>query len=98
MFKENLRTCMKCIREYDPLQYKDVMNEELDLLGFRLHVDSEPEAHINKNVTTNVNNNITTSIDKEIPELQSPSSMSLSSPRENFCDTWFRSSHFSSVS
>jgi len=89
---------MKCIREYDPLRYKDVMNEELDFLGFRLHVDTEPETHINKDVMTNVNNNVTTSIDKEIPELQSPSSTGMSSPRENFCDAWFRSSHFSSVS
>lgn len=103
MFKENLRTCMKCIREYDPLQYKDVMNAELDLIGFRLHNDTEPVAHINDSATTNVNNNITTSINDGIFELHSPSlaDIGAESPlHESFCDVWFRSDspNFLSVS
>lgn len=99
MFKENLRTCMKCIRECDPLQYKDVMDTNLDLLGFRLH-DTEPIAHINDNATTSASNNITTSIDDGISEPHSPSPVDMSPPHESFCDVWFRSDspHFLSVS
>jgi len=106
MFKKPSRICMKYIKEYDPLQYKDVSNAELDFLGFRLRDDTESNADINddvttnindnimtsiNDVTTNVNDNIMTSIDDEISEPRSPSPMDISSPRENFCDVWFRS-------
>lgn len=82
---------MKYIKEYDPLQYKVVSNTELDFLGFRLRDDTESDADINDDVTTNVNDNIMTSIDDGISEPRSPSPMNMSSPRENFCDVWFRS-------
>lgn len=108
MFKQSLRTCMKCIREYDPLRYEDVTNAELDLLGFRLHVNTESDAHINNDVMTNiddnimtsVNDNVMTSIDNEISELHTPSPISMSPPHESFCDVWFRSDspHFLPVS
>ncbi|XP_018050789.1 PREDICTED: uncharacterized protein LOC108688834 [Atta colombica] len=94
MFNKNLRSCMKCIREDDPLRYEEVMNAESDLLGFRLHTDTESDIYINA-VTTNVDGNITPSTDKEISEFHSPMDMSPNSPHETFCDVWFRSdSHF----
>ncbi|XP_071565526.1 uncharacterized protein [Temnothorax nylanderi] len=89
MFKENSRTCMKYIQKYDPFQYTDVTNAELDLLGFRLRDNTELDTHINDDVTMNVNDNLT-SIDG-ISELHSPSPMDMSPPHESFCDVWFRS-------
>ncbi|XP_012058192.1 PREDICTED: putative vacuolar protein sorting-associated protein 13B [Atta cephalotes] len=94
MFNKNLRSCVKCIREDDPLRYEEVMNAESDLLGFRLHTDTESDIYINA-ITTNVDGNITPSTDKEISEFHSPMDMSPNSPHETFCDVWFRSdSHF----
>lgn len=105
MFKKSLRTCMKYIQEYDPLQYKEVTNAELDFLGFQLRDNIEPDAHIidDNDVTTNVNDNIMTSIDDEISEISefhSSNPVDMSPPRESFCDAWFRSDspHFLPVS
>lgn len=91
MFKKSLRTCMKYIQEYDPLQYNEVTNTELDFLGFRLCDNTKPDARINNDVTTNVNDNIMTSLDDDISEFHSPSPVDMSPPHESFCDVWFRS-------
>lgn len=100
MFKKSLRTCMKYIQEYDPLQYNEVTNTELDFLGFRLCDNTKPDARINNDVTTNVNDNIMTSLDDDISEFHSPSPVDMSPPHESFCDVWFRSDspHFLPVS
>ncbi|XP_011874256.1 PREDICTED: dentin sialophosphoprotein-like [Vollenhovia emeryi] len=106
MFKENLRTCMKCIREYNPLQYKDVTNAELDFLGFKLSDDTKSKAHINDDVTTSSKDDVTTSskdnlstsIDDGISNSRSPSPVDMSTPRESFCDVWFQSDSPQSVS
>ncbi|XP_026827101.1 uncharacterized protein LOC105277676 [Ooceraea biroi] len=85
MFKQNLRTCLKYIREHDPLQYDDVTNVTLDCLGFRLRVNTESDANANDDVTT-------TSNDDAASEFYSPEPVGVSPPPdENFCDTWFRS-------
>lgn len=81
MFQKNLSTCIKYIRQYDPLQYNDVTNETLDLLGFRLCANETENANANDNATT-------TSTDDEMSEFRS-SSPTLSPLRESFCDTWF---------
>ncbi|CAL1679575.1 unnamed protein product [Lasius platythorax] len=84
MFKKNLSTCIKYIQEYNPLQYNDVTNVDLDLLGFRLCVNAEANTNIN-------DNNITDTSINEISRLRSPSPMDMSPPHENFCDMWLRS-------
>ncbi|XP_028048686.2 uncharacterized protein LOC105830549 isoform X2 [Monomorium pharaonis] len=93
MFKATARSCMKCIREYDPSRYEEVTNAESDLLGFRLHVNNKPDVHINNECVTNINDNVTTPpSDDEISELHSPTpTPSTSPPHESFCDVWFRS-------
>lgn len=83
MFKQNLTSCLKYIREYDPLRYDDVTNVTLDLLGFRLRVNAGSDANANDDLTSN---------DDGISELYSPEPVEMSSlQKENFCDTWFRS-------
>lgn len=93
MFKKNLSTCIKYIQEYNPLQYNDVTNVDLDLLGFRLCVNAEANTNIN-------DNNITDTSINKISRLRSPSPMDMSPPHENFCDMWLRSDspHFIPVS
>lgn len=81
MFHENLSTCIKYIREYDPLQYDDVTNVALDFLGFRLHI-TESDANVKDNVTI-------ISTDDEMFELHNSNPVSPS--HESFCDAWFRS-------
>lgn len=100
MFKATQRSCMKCIREHDPLRYKEVTNAESDLLGFRLHLNKS-DVHINDDVTTNVKDSAleTPPIDDEISELHSPSPIGMSPSHKSFCNVWFQSDspHFSSV-
>lgn len=62
MFKKTLRACMKYIQEYDPLQYNDVTNAELDFLGFKLR---EPNIRINTEPNTRINTEPDTRIDIE---------------------------------
>jgi len=87
MFEQNLSSCLKYIREYDPLQYDDVINITLDLLGFRLHVNTESDANDDVMMTSN---------EDRISELYSPEPAEMSSftQKENFYDSWFRSSDF----
>ncbi|KAL6433955.1 hypothetical protein ACFW04_005855 [Cataglyphis niger] len=89
MFKKNLRTCIKYIREYNPLQYNNVTNVDMDLLGFQLCVNVKANTNIS-------DNNITDSSINEISESRSPSPISMLPPHENFCDIWLQSdsSHF----
>lgn len=75
MFQENLSTCTKYIQQYDSLQYDDVMNAELDFLGFQLRV-TVTDTSTNDNAST-------TSTDDRTSELHSPSPAS--SSREDFC-------------
>lgn len=92
MFKKNLSTCIKYIREYNSSQYNDVTNIDLDLLGFRLCVNVETNANIS-------DNNITDTSINEVSSLRSSSPIDMSLPHENFCDIWLQSDspHFSSV-
>lgn len=85
ILKLSLRTCLKYIREYDPLQYDDVTNVT-DLLGFRLRVNAaESDVQANDDATT-------TSNDDGISELCSPKPVETPPLRkEDFCDTWLRS-------
>lgn len=66
MFKATQRFCMKYIQEYDPLQYKEVTNAELDFLGFQLHVTTKPDVRTNKDITTNVTDNVMTNINDNV--------------------------------
>lgn len=89
MFKKGSRACMKCIRECDPFQYEDVTNAELNLLGFRLHVNTLPDACINDDVTANNDNdNVTSSIDEDRGSISesfhSPSPTCMSPSPESF--------------
>lgn len=89
MFQESLGTCVKYIREYNPLQYEHVTNTELDFLGFRLHVIESCD---------NVDDNVTmTSTDDEMVELYSSSP---ESPVQSLLEEGFRpeSPHFLPVS
>lgn len=84
MFKKNLSTCIKYIREYNPLQYNDVTNVDMDLLGFQLCVNVEADTNIS-------DNNITDTSINDISDLRSSSPMDMSPPHENFCDIWLQS-------
>lgn len=84
MFNKSLSTCIKYVQECDPLQYNDVTNVDLDLLGFRLCVNEETNTDISDNDITDTSIN-------EVPKLRSPSPTDMSPSRENFCDTWLRS-------
>jgi hypothetical protein len=87
MFEQNLNSCLKYIREYDPLQYDDVTNVTLDLLGFRLHANTESDANDDVMTTSNEDRN---------SELYSPEPAETSPliHKGNFYDSWFRSSNF----
>jgi len=87
MFEQNLSSPLKYIGKYDSLQYDDVTNITLDFLGFRLHANAESDA--NDDV-------MTTSNEDRISELYSPEPADISSfmHKENFYDSWFRSSTF----
>ncbi|GAB1860268.1 Condensin-2 complex subunit H2 C-terminal domain-containing protein [Camponotus japonicus] len=91
MFKKNLSTCIKYIREYNSSEYNDVTNIDLDLLGFRLCVNVETNANISDNHITDTSIN-------EVSSLRSSSPIDMSLPHENFCDIWLQSDspHFSS--
>ncbi|XP_070149510.1 putative uncharacterized protein DDB_G0293878 isoform X2 [Polyergus mexicanus] len=84
MFKKNLSTCIKYIRDYNSLQYNNVTNVDLDFLGFQLCVNMET----NTNIT---DNNITDTSINEISESRNSSPINMSPPHENFCDVWLQS-------
>ncbi|EFN84577.1 uncharacterized protein LOC105183125 [Harpegnathos saltator] len=83
MFQKDLSTCMKYIREYDPLQYDHITNSTLDFLGFQVHV---VESNI---IACNDANDNAALADDEMSECHSPV---LASPmHESSGDDWYRS-------